>query len=92
MIHYTSSRRKARELKTVARELEQEAFILAGISETKELGAIKANRTMELKKAGKALNQSARLEDITVRQNPITKQMKKVEDLLPMGMLRTGRR
>ena len=77
MVHDTPSRRKARELKAVAWELEQEAAILAGIRETEELGAIKASRARELKKAAKDLNQSARLEDITVRQNPITKQTKK---------------
>jgi hypothetical protein len=32
---------------------------------------------MELKKEAKDLNQSARLEDITVRQNPLKKQTKK---------------
>jgi hypothetical protein len=73
MVHDTPARRKARELRVEARELEQEAAILAGIRETEELGAIKANRAMELRTAAIALNQSARLEDITVRQSPITK-------------------
>ena len=77
MVHDTSARRKARKLRADARELEQEASILAGIRETKELGAIKASRAMKLRKAAKDLNQSARLEDITVRQNPITRQTKK---------------
>ena len=76
MVHDTPSRRKALELKAEARELEKEASILAGIRETEELGAIKVNRAMELKKAAKDLNQSARLEDITVRESPITKQTK----------------
>jgi hypothetical protein len=76
-VHDTPSRRKARELKAEARELEEEAAILAGIRETEELGAIKANRANELKKEAKDLNQSARLENITVRQNPITRQTKK---------------
>ena len=79
MVHDTPSRRKARELKAEARELEQEAAILAGIRETEELGAIRVNRSMELKKAAKDLNQSARLEDITVRESPITKQTKNGE-------------
>jgi hypothetical protein len=77
MVHDTPARRTARELKAEARQLEQEASTLAGISETEELVAIKANRAMELKKAAKDLNQSARLEDIAVRRNPITKQTKK---------------
>ena len=81
MVHDTPSRRKARELKAVARELEQEASILAGIRETEELGAIKVNRAMELKKAAKDLNQSARLEDITVRKNPITRKTKKGDQI-----------
>jgi hypothetical protein len=34
---------------------------------------------MELKKAAKDLNQSARLEDITVRKNPITRATKNGE-------------
>ena len=63
----------------MARELEQEAVILAGIRDTEGLGAIKASRTKELKKAAKDLNQSARLEDITVRESPITKQTKNGE-------------
>ena len=53
MVHDTPARRKARELKAEARELEQEAAILAGIRETEELGAIKARRAMELKTAAK---------------------------------------
>ena len=61
--------------------LEQEAAILVGIRETEDLGAIKANRAKELKKAAKDLNQSARLEDIFVRQSPITKQTKKGDRL-----------
>ena len=79
MVHDTPSRRKARELTTEARELEQEATTLAGIRETEKLGAMKAIRAKELRTVAKALNQSARLEDITVRLNPITKQTKKGE-------------
>ena len=77
MVHDTSARRKARELKAESRELKKEAATLAGIRETEELGAIKVNRAMELRTAAQALNQSARLEDITVRRNPITKQTRK---------------
>jgi hypothetical protein len=79
MVHDTPARRKARELKAKARKLEKEAATLAGIRETEDLGAIKALRAKELRKAANTLNQSARLEDITVRQNPITKQTKKGE-------------
>ena len=50
---------------------------MTDIHETEELGAIKANRAMELKKEARELNQSAWLEDITVRESPITKQTKK---------------
>jgi hypothetical protein len=39
MVHDTPARRKARELKAKAQELEQEASILAGIRETEALGA-----------------------------------------------------
>ena len=77
MVHDTPARRKARELKAVARELEQEAVILAGIREIEEIGAIKAIRAKELKAAAKDLNLSARLEDVSVRQNPLTKPTKK---------------
>ncbi len=79
MVHDTPSRRKARELTAEARQLEHEASILEGIRETEKLGAIKANRAMELKKEAKDLNQSARLEDITVRASPITKRTKNGE-------------
>ena len=77
MVHDTPARRKSRELRAEARDLERDAATLAGIREIEELVAIKANRAMELKAAAKALNQSARLEDITVRQNAITKPTKK---------------
>ena len=77
MVHDTPARINARELRAEARELEHEAATLAGIRETEELGAIKVIRAKELKKAAKDLNLSARLEDITVRQNPITRQTKK---------------
>ena len=77
MVHDTPARRKARELKAEARDLEREATTLAGIRETEELVAIKTIRAMDLKKAAKDLNQSARLEDIAVRRNPINKQTRK---------------
>ena len=79
MVHDTPAWRKARELKAEARDLERDAATLAGIHETEELVEIKTNRARELKKAAKDLNQSARLEDITVRWNPITKTPKKGE-------------
>ena len=50
MVQDTPARRKARELKAEARGLDRDAATLAGIRETEELGAIKANRAMELKK------------------------------------------
>lgn len=56
-------------MKVDAWVLEKEAANLAGIRETKELGAIKANRAMERKKVAEDLNQLARREDITVRQD-----------------------
>jgi hypothetical protein len=80
MVHDTPARRKARELKAEARDLETDAATLAGICETEELVAIKANRAMELKKAVKDLDRSARREDITVRQNPINRATKKGEN------------
>ena len=44
MVHDTPARRKARELRAKARELEKEAATLAGIRETEELGAMKASQ------------------------------------------------
>jgi len=79
MVHDTPARRKGRELKAEARDLERDAATLTGIRETEELGAIKTSRAMELKKAAKDLDQSARREDITVRQNPINRATKKGE-------------
>ena len=79
MVHDTPARRKACELKAEARDLERDAATLAGIRETEELVAIKTSRAMELKKASKDLNQSVLLEDISVRQNSITKQTRKGE-------------
>jgi hypothetical protein len=73
MVHDTPARRKARELKVKARKLEKEAATLAGIRETEDLVEAKANWAKELKREAKDLSQSARLEDITVRQNPLIK-------------------
>ena len=77
MVHDTPARRKARELKAEARASEKDAATLAGIRETEEIGVTKAIRAKELRMAAESLKQSARLEDITVIQNPITKQTKK---------------
>ena len=66
-------------MKAEARDLERDAATLTGIRETEEQGAIKTTRARDMKKAAKDLNQSARLEDITVRKNPITRKTKKGE-------------
>lgn len=79
MVHDTPSRQKARELRKKAKELEGEAHTLAAIEETRALAAVKAHRARELSEAANTLADIARLEDITVRQAPITKQTKKGE-------------
>jgi hypothetical protein len=68
-------------LKAEARDLERDAATLTGIRETEEQGAIKTTRARDMKKAAKDLNQSARLEDITVRKNPITRKTKKGDQI-----------
>lgn len=79
MVHDTPSRQKARELKKKAKELEGEAQTLAVIEETRALAAVKAHRAKELDKTASTLATHARLEDLTVRQAPITKRTKKGE-------------
>ncbi len=79
MVHDTPSRQKARELKKTAKKLEDEAYTLAAIEETRALAAVKAHRAKELSETANTLADIARLEDITVRQAPITKQTEKGE-------------
>ena len=79
MVHDTPSRMRARELRKKSKELQGEAQTLAGIEETRALAAVKAHRAKELDKIASALATHARLEDLTVRQAPITKRTKKGE-------------
>jgi hypothetical protein len=79
MVHDTPARRKARELKAKARELEKEASTLESIKETKGLAAVKSHRAAELRKAADDLANAARLEDLSVIQEPLIKITKKGE-------------
>lgn len=79
MVNDTPSRKKARELRKAAKKLRGEARILGRVTESRALGAVKANRAVSMDRTALALTEHARLEDLTVRQSPIEKKNKKGE-------------
>lgn len=79
MVHDTPARRNARELKAKAQELEKESKILETIKETQALAEVKSHRAAELRKAAEDLANVARLEDLSVIQEPLIKTTKKGE-------------
>ncbi len=79
MVHSTPSRQKARELRDKARTLQKEARSLDGIEGAEYLAQ---KRQIEAKAAiasARELESAARLEDLTVRREPLVKQTKKGE-------------
>jgi aconitase B len=79
MVHDTPARRKARELKAKAQELEKEASALETIKEVQGLAEEKGAKAVELRKAAEELAYAARLEDLSVIQEPLIKTTKKGE-------------
>lgn len=79
MVHDVPSRRKARELMVQAGALVKESKTLAGIDGAEIMIADKENKAIGLREVAGKLALSARLEDLTVREEPLVKQTKKGE-------------
>jgi hypothetical protein len=79
MVHDTPARRSARKLKTEARVLVAEALVLAEIAGMEQEARAREARAAELRKQARELAGHARLEDLTVRQEPLVKRTKKGE-------------
>lgn len=80
MVHTTPARKEAQELRDKASTLSRDAQALAGIEGAEDLAEKKAAEARELRDKARELADVARLEDITVRQNPINKRSKKGEE------------
>ncbi len=79
VVHDTLSRQKARELRSKAETLAGEARVLKGIKEAAPLADGKEAEAARLQREAEELQDKARLEDLTVRQEPLVKQTKKGE-------------
>ena len=79
MVHDTAARQEARGLKERARELARESRALEGIDGAALLAGERGIEVARLREQARALQDKARLEDITVRQEPLVKQTKKGE-------------
>ncbi|MFA6372425.1 MAG: hypothetical protein WCW68_07355 [Methanothrix sp.] len=76
MVHDTAARQEARGLKKKARELAREARALEGIEGAAQLAEEREVEMARLREQARELQDKARLEDITVRQEPLVKQTK----------------
>ncbi|MFZ2471816.1 MAG: hypothetical protein WAW52_07735 [Methanothrix sp.] len=74
MVHDTAARREARGLKKRARELARESRALEGIDGAALLAGEREAEAARLREQARELQDKARLEDITVRQEPLVKQ------------------
>lgn len=79
MVHNTPSRKKARELMVQAGSLVKESKTLAVIDGTEIMVQNRENKAIELRKEAGKLALSARLEDLTVREEPLVKRTKRGE-------------
>jgi hypothetical protein len=78
MVHDTPARQQARKIRKDARRIAREAKTLAGFEGPLESEAkTRLKKAKELNDMARDLQTRARLEDLTVRQNPITKQTRK---------------
>lgn len=80
MVHDTPARKKSREMKRQASELEAQASTLAAIEAAEDLAETKAREAHKLREEAGELAVAARLEDISVRQSPLIKRNKKGEE------------
>ncbi len=79
MVHDVAARREARGVKKRARELAGEARALEGIQGATTLAGEKEAEAARLLLEAKELQDRARLEDLTVREEALIKQTKKGE-------------
>ena|GEM_PF-282406 len=79
MVHDTPARREAKKLREEATALSKEAHTLARISEAEGLAEKKAMEAKKLREESQRLQERARLEDLKVVQEPLTKTTKKGE-------------
>lgn len=79
MVHDTTARRKAREMKKKALELARESRALEGIGGVVLLAEEKEAEAARQWERSRELQDKARLEDLTVRQEPLVKRTKKGE-------------
>jgi len=79
MVHDTPSRQKARELRDKARSLQKEAGALDGIEGAEYLAQKRQIEAVVAMTSARDLEGIARLEDLTVRQEPLVKQTRKGE-------------
>lgn len=77
MVHTTASRKEARELKERAKELSRESRALEGIESAISLAGEKGAEAAKLREQARELQKKARLEDITVIEEPLVKVTKK---------------
>lgn len=79
MVHDTAARQEARGLKKKARDLASEAGALKGIEDAEFLVVGKMALVVRLREDAEKLKAKARLEDLTVREEPLVKKTKKGE-------------
>jgi hypothetical protein len=79
MVHDTTARLEARGLKKRAQELIGEARALEGIEDAEILAVGKMALVAKLREEAEELQAKARLEDLTVRKEPLVKETKRGE-------------
>ncbi len=79
MVHDTAARKESRVLKKTARELTRESGALEGIEGAEILAVGKMALVVRLREEAEELKAMARLEDLTVREEPLVKQTTKGE-------------
>lgn len=79
MVHDVPAREEAGELKKKARELAREAGALEGIEDAESLAVDKMALVVRLREKSEELKAKARLEDLTVRKEPLVKKTKRGE-------------
>jgi hypothetical protein len=79
MVHDTKARQEARRLKKKAQEMVKEARALGSIEDAEVLELGKMALVTKLREEAEVLKAEARLQDITVREEPLVKQTKKGE-------------
>ena len=92
MVHDTSARKRARELKEEAHSLIREVRVLEGIEGLKAESTARRERAKELKEEANGLHGRARLEDLSVRQVDYWKDTKRKAGRTIPGGSAPGRR